>query len=124
MTTVAATKMGSSIIDSDKVEGTAVYDPNGAKIGSIDRLLIEKVSGRVVYAVMTFGGFLGMGTEEYTIPWNKLNYDTRFGGYRTDITEQQLKGSPTFYRDNDYSWDNRTREQELYNYWNVPAYWD
>jgi len=49
--------------------------------------MIEKISGRVAYAVMSFGGFLGMGTEEHAIPWNKLTYDTRLGGYRTDITE-------------------------------------
>jgi hypothetical protein len=52
--------------------------------------MIEKISGRVAYAVMSFGGFLGMGTEEHAVPWNKLTYDTSLGGYRTDIPEQQF----------------------------------
>jgi hypothetical protein len=87
---MAATQTtGKLLIESDRVEGTTVYDPQGNDIGSIKRLMIEKVSGRVAYAVMSFGGFLGIGAEEHSIPWNKLTYDTNLGGYRTDITEQQ-----------------------------------
>src|SRR4030088_2364420 len=67
---------GKPLIESDRVEGTTVYDPSGNNIGSVKRLMIEKISGRVAYAVMSFGGFLGMGTEEHSVPWNKLTYDT------------------------------------------------
>jgi len=87
---------GKPLIESDRVEGTSVYDPQGNNLGSIKRLMIDKISGEVAYAVMTFGGFLGMGAEEYPVPWRKLNYDPRLGGYRTDITEQELRGSPVF----------------------------
>src|SRR3954468_9528515 len=95
---------GKPLIESDRVGGTTVYDPGGKEIGSIKRLMIDKVSGRVAYAVMSFGGFLGMGQEEHTVPWNKLTYDTSLGGFRTDITEEQLRGAPTFYQDRDYDW--------------------
>lgn len=78
--------------------------------------MIEKISGRVAYSVMSFGGFLGMGTEEHAIPWNKLTYDTRLGGYRTDITEQQLRGAPAFSRDRNYDWTDRSRERELHDH--------
>ena len=114
---------GKPLIESDRVEGTTVYDPNGNDIGSIKRLMIEKVSGKVAYAVMSFGGFLGMGEDEHTIPWSKLTYDTSLGGYRTDITEEQLQGAPTFYRESDYDWTDRNRERELYDYWKTPYYW-
>jgi sporulation protein YlmC with PRC-barrel domain len=114
---------GKSLIESDRVEGTYVYDPNGNSIGTIKRLMIEKISGKVAYAVMSFGGFLGMGADEHTIPWDKLNYDTSLGGYRTDITEEQLRGAPTFYRDHDYDWSDRGRERELHDYWRSPYYW-
>jgi len=77
---------GKPLIESDRVEGTTVYDPQGKNIGNIKRLMIEKISGRVAYAVMSFGGFLGMGEEEHAVPWSKLTYDTSLGGYRTDIT--------------------------------------
>jgi hypothetical protein len=96
-----------------------VYDPRGNKLGSIKRLTIEKISGKVAYAVMSFGGFLGLGEEEHTITWSKLTYDTGLGGYRTGITEEQLRGAPLFYRDH-YDWSDRTREQELHDYWRAP----
>ena len=105
------TMTGKPLIESDRVEGTTVYDPQGNDIGSIKRLMIEKLSGRVAYAVMSFGGFLGMGSEEHTIPWSKLTYDTNLGGYRTDITEEQLRGAPAFSRDRDWDWNDRNREQ-------------
>ena len=120
----AGAMTGKPLIESDRVEGTSVYDPNGTSIGSIKRLMIEKVSGRVAYAVMSFGGFMGIGADEHTIPWNKLTYDTGLGGYRTDITEAQLSGAPAFARDRNYNWSDRGRERELYDYWRVPYYWE
>src|SRR5918995_2441689 len=114
---------GKPLIESDRVEGTAVYDPQGKHLGSIKRLMIEKIGGKVAYAVMSFGGFLGMGEDEHTIPWNKLDYDTSLGGYRTDITEEQLRGAPAFSRDRDYDWSDRQREQDLHDYYRAPYYW-
>jgi sporulation protein YlmC with PRC-barrel domain len=110
------------VIESDRVEGTAVYDPSGKHVGTIKRLMIEKVSGRVTYAVMTFGGFLSIGSHEHTIPWDKLRYDTRLGGYRTDITEEQLRGAPSVFADREV-WPDRPREQEVHDYWRIPPYW-
>ncbi len=104
------------IIESDRVEGTAVFDPNDTQIGTIKRLLIEKVSGRVLYVDVTFGGFLGIGVHHHTIPWDKLAYDTELEGYRTDISEAQIRGAPTFYGD-DQVWPDRKREQEMRDYW-------
>ena len=66
----------SHVISSDKVEGSAVYNVNGDKLGSIDDLMIDKLSGQVRYAVLEFGGFLGMGTDRYPLPWSMLKYDT------------------------------------------------
>ena len=86
---------GKPLIESDRVEGTYVYDPNGKHIGTIKRLMIGKINGKVAYALMSFGGILGIGAEEHTIPWDKLNYDTSLGGYRTEITADQLQGAPT-----------------------------
>jgi sporulation protein YlmC with PRC-barrel domain len=82
---------GRPLIESDRVEGTYVYDHNDIHIGTIKRLMIEKVSGQVRSAVISFGGFFGLGEKEYSIPWAKLQYDVNLAGYRTDITEQDLK---------------------------------
>ena len=114
---------GKPLIESDRVEGTTVYDRSGNNLGSIRRLMIDKKSGRVAYAVMAFDTFFGLGGQEHTIPWNKLDYDTSLGGFRTDITEDQLRGAPTFYQDRDYAWNDRTRERELHDYWRAPYYW-
>jgi hypothetical protein len=86
------------LIESDQVEGTPVYDVAGKSVGTIQRLVIEKVSGRVAYAVTSFGGFLGLGAEVHTIPWEQLHYDTDLGGYKTGITEDQLRNAPDFSR--------------------------
>jgi PRC-barrel domain len=115
---------GKPLIESDRVEGTTVYDPQGNNIGSIKRLMIEKISGRVAYAVMSFGGFLGMGEEEHAVPWSKLTYDTSLGGYRTDITEDQLRRAPAFTRDRSWDWSDRQRERELHDYYRTRYYWD
>jgi hypothetical protein len=84
--------------------------------------MIEKTSGR--YSVMSFGGLLGMGEEEHSIPWSKLTYDTSLGGYRTDITEDQLRGAPAFTRDRSWDWSDRQREWELHDYYRRRYYWD
>ena len=125
MATQTATRdrTGKPLIESDRVEASTVYDARGNDIGSIKRLMIEKISGRVCYAVMSFGGFLGMGSEEHAVPWNKLTYDTSLGGYRTDITEQQLRGAPAFSRDRNFDWSDRGREKELHDYYGASPYW-
>ena len=119
----SATMTGKPLIESDRVEGTTVYDRQGNNVGSIKRLMIEKLSGRVAYAVMSFGSFLGMGGEEHAIPWSKLTYDTRLDGYQTDISETQLQGAPAFSRDRNWDWTDRSRERELHDYYRAPYYW-
>ena len=107
------------LIESHRVEGTRVYDPQGKRIGTIRHLVIEKVSGRVVYAVMTFGGFFGIRTRPHMIPWEKLRYDTRLHGYRTDITEAQLQGAPVSYGDEEL-WPDHRHEKDVRDYWDLP----
>ena len=108
------------LISSEDVEGANVYDMNGNKIGDIDHLMIDKVSGRVSYAVMSFGGFIGLGHSHYPIPWAALKYDTKLNGYVTGITEQQLKDAPAF---SDNSWSDRNWETRTYKHYNVTPYW-
>jgi len=84
----------SNLIGSDKVEGTPVYRSNGGRVGQIERVMIDKFSGKVAYAVMSFGGFLGIGEDYYPLPWSVLTYDPDLGGYKVNLTEQQLKNAP------------------------------
>ena len=94
--TTVGTRETSSLIGSDKVEGTAVYRSNGDKVGEIERIMIDKRSGKVAYAVMSFGGFLGIGEDYYPLPWSLLTYNPRLEGYEVNIAEQQLKARPRF----------------------------
>ena len=108
-------------ISSEDIQGTEVYGAGGKNIGEIDHLIIDKVSGRVAYAVMSFGGFVGLGHSHYPIPWAALTYDTSLGGFRTDITEQQLRDAPEF---SDDSWQDRDWETRTHQYYGTPSYWE
>jgi PRC-barrel domain protein len=112
-----------ALIESDRIEGTAVYDKDARRIGAIKRLMIEKVSGQVVYAVMSFSGTAGVAENVHTIPWGKLKYDTILGGYRTDIAESELHGAPSFAPAEDHDWSSREKEEELHAYYRIPPYW-
>src|ERR1700746_3126689 len=85
-----------SLIGSDKVEGTAVYRSNGDKVGTVERVMIDKISGKVAYAVMSFGGFMGIAQDSYPLPWNLLTYNPQLQGYEVNIGEEQLKGAPKY----------------------------
>ena len=117
MTIATSERETGSLIGSDKVEGTAVYGPDNNKIGSIERVMIDKVSGQVNYAVLAFGGFLGIGDDHYPLPWQSLKYDTGIGGYRTDVTEQQLRGAPKYGNDNDWNWSDTSRTRAVNSYY-------
>ena len=112
-----------SLIGSDKVEGTAVYGPDDRKIGTVQRVMIDKISGKVGYAVVSFGGFLGMGEDYYPMPWPNLKYDTSLGGYRFGITEDQLKGAPKFNRNTEWDWSDRSRDKAVYDYYRTPLWY-
>jgi sporulation protein YlmC with PRC-barrel domain len=106
------------VIASNKVEGTAVYGLDGERLGSIYNFMVDKYSGKVEYAVMTYGGFLGMGTRYYPIPWQLLKYDTRRGGYRVDLTTRDLERAPSFDRSNEPKFD-RNYGQRVHNWYGL-----
>jgi sporulation protein YlmC with PRC-barrel domain len=103
MTTTTNTQ--SDVISSDKVEGTSVYNPKGDKLGSIDDLMIDKHSGHVRYAVLEFGGFLGMGTDRYPMPWNVLKYSNDRGGYVVPLDKAALEKAPKYSESTTPSYD-------------------
>jgi len=111
---------GGNLIASDRVNGTDVYGQDGTKIGHIDHLMIDKPSGNIAYAVMGFGGFLGMGEEHHPIPWGKLTYSTEKEGYVTDLTREQLEGAP---RKHDDWYADRAFHEATYAHYGVPPYW-
>jgi hypothetical protein len=116
------TKETASLIGSDKVEGTAVYGGDKKKIGSLERVMIDKISGKVAYAVVSFGGFLGMGEDYYPVPWAMLRYDTNLGGYRVNLTKEQLEQAPKFSSSEGWNWS-RENDRRVYEYYEADPYW-
>jgi hypothetical protein len=100
-----------SLIASDKVEGTTVYGADCQKIGRIENMMIDKLSGKVAYAVLSFGGFLGLGTDRYPLPWSVLRYDENLSGYLIHLSSEQLKGAPRFAEKDVCEWDLATRTE-------------
>jgi len=84
------------LIASDKVEGTAVFDREGARLGTIHNFMVDKRKGQVAYAVLSFGGFLGMGENYHPLPWRTLTYDTGLGGYVVGLSRQELEATPAY----------------------------
>ena len=107
-----------TVISSDQVEGTAVYSSAGDKLGSIEELMIDKRTGLVRYAVLEFGGFLGMGTDRYPVPWDMLKYDIVKDGYVVPLDEAQLEKAPR-YTDNDAPAYTDDYGRKVYDYYGV-----
>ena len=82
------------VIAADKVEGTSVYNMSGEKIGTIHNVMIDKLSGRVVYATLAFGGVLGIGQKYHALPWDVLTFNAEMGGYQVDIDRNKLENGP------------------------------
>jgi sporulation protein YlmC with PRC-barrel domain len=85
-----------SMIAASKVNGTTVYNPAGEKLGSVYDVMLDKRSGKADYAVMSFGGFLGMGEKYHPLPWNTLRYDESLGGYVVNLDRRMLEGGPAY----------------------------
>jgi hypothetical protein len=117
-----ATDETGDLISSDKVEGTAVYNRASEKLGSIHSLMIDKVSGRVGYAVMSFGGFLGMGDRYHPLPWHVLTYDTGQGGYVVDLDRSMLEGAPSYSTTEMPDWSDREWSRKVEDYYGARPY--
>lgn len=115
-------RSGNPLIASDRVHATPVRRPDGEKLGQIERMMIDKLTGRVVYAVMSFGGFLGVGERYYTLPWGRLNYDPALDAYVLDITQSELEQAPALNSEGETGPDRRA-EKALHDYYETPPYW-
>ena len=109
-----------TLIASDRVEGTPVRRATGEKIGTIERLMVEKASGKVAYAVLTFGGFLGIGHKHMPIPWDRLHYDQKLGAYHIDLSDREFDA---IRAGEDFDWGERPIEVGTQGRYKVPGYW-
>ncbi len=119
---MSETETPHELIGSDRVEGTRVFRPGGQHIGHIERIMIDKRSGQAAYAVMNFGGFLGLAQDAYPLPWSLLKYDPKLGGYVVNVTDEQLKDAPKLMRDQNVDLGDRV-DPRIYSYYGVTPYW-
>ena len=112
-----------SLISAGKVSGTEVYNSAGDHLGEIQDVMIDKQTGRTAYAVMSFGGFLGIGEKYHPLPWQTLKYDPRQGGYVVGLTKEQLEGAPNYDVGKAPAWGDRTYEKSIHDYYKIPPYW-
>jgi sporulation protein YlmC with PRC-barrel domain len=106
------------LIASNKVEGTAVYNRQGEKLGEVYNFMVGKRSGEVAYAIMSFGGFLGIGQKYHPLPWNALIYDTGKKGYVIDANKERLMGAPS-YQAGEEPFSLPEYRQQVRDYWSA-----
>lgn len=117
--THTATDETDRLIASDRVEGTAVYNRDGDRLGSVHNFMVDKQSGKAEYAVMSFGGFLGMGESYHPLPWKVLTYDTDEGGYVVDLDKAMLEKGPSYRAGKEPHYD-RAYGEQISGYYGVP----
>ncbi|HEV2079703.1 MAG TPA: PRC-barrel domain-containing protein [Allosphingosinicella sp.] len=111
------------LISSRRVEGTPVYNRQNEKLGTIHSVMIDKRSGRIAYALMWFGGFLGIGGYVHPVPWDMLDYDVRRDGYVVDLPREKLNGAPTFRLDEAERPRERSEEDLAFAYYGQMPWW-
>ncbi len=115
-----ATDETQDLIASDKVEGTAVYNQAGERLGTVYNFMVDKRSGKVAYAVMSFGGFLGIGESYHPLPWETMTYDTSKGGYVVNLSREQLEGAPRYTASDMPDWTDAAYGRRVSGYYGVP----
>ena len=107
-----ATNETHNLISADKVVGTAVYNAQGERLGSVYGLMLNKLNGQVAYAIMSFGGFLGLGESYHPLPWRMMTYDTRLEAYVVDLDRSRLEQAPRYTTEPD--WDTYRKQVDAY----------
>jgi len=115
-------ELGADVIEASRVNGTRVYNTDGDNLGHIHDIVIGKRDGRVRYAIMSFGGFLGIGEDYHPLPWEVLKYDERQGGYVVGITIDQLKEAPRYGATAQPDWLDPAYGRRINDYYGVAYY--
>jgi sporulation protein YlmC with PRC-barrel domain len=111
---------GGRLIAASKVNGTNVYNRAGEKLGSVYDVMLDKRSGKADYAIMSFGGFLGMGDSYHPLPWDQLTYDTNMGGYVVNLDRARLEGAPSYATSDTTAWDDPEYGRRVNDYYGGP----
>lgn len=114
------TALSHDTIRASTVRGTDVYNARGEHLGHIDDIVLGKTTGQAEYAIMSFGGFLGLGERFHPLPWQSLSYDTGVGGYVVDVSREQLEGAPSYATADEPNWDDPEYGRTIRGYYGYP----
>jgi PRC-barrel domain len=110
------------LIASDRVEQTPVCRSDGTKVGIIERLMIDKVNGTVAYAVLRFGGFMGIGVKHIPVRWDRMKYGVSLDAYEINLSDEELSRAPSFEADKEFDWGYREDVIGNLNFYHTPPY--
>ena len=113
-----------SAIRAKRVIGTSVNDATGKKIGEVEDIVLDKKSNDIMFTVVSFGGFLGIGEKYHPLPWSTLDYDKEEGGYVVNLTREQLQAAPAYSIDDLTKGDGSQFREQVYDYYKTPRYWE
>lgn len=122
-TTPTTAGTSNPLIAGARVAGTDVYNSAGEHLGEIYDVMLDKQSGKVAYAIMSFGGFLGLGEKYHPIPWSVLDYDTEKGGYVVPLTKEKLEAAPMYDSEGEPDWEDRAYGKRVHDYYGTMPYW-
>ena len=110
-------------IQASRVIGTSVYNTAGDSIGTIEDVMLDKMSNGIMFAVIGFGGFLGIGEKYHAIPWSALEYNTDKDGYVVPFTKEQLQAAPAYSIEDLSGNDGKSARDASYEYYKIDPYW-
>jgi sporulation protein YlmC with PRC-barrel domain len=115
---------GPYVMAADTLENTKVVNADGDDLGKIEHIMLDVPSGRVAYAVLSFGGFLGMGSKLFAIPWHALIMDADDKHFVLDVPKERLENAPGFDENRWPSMADERWASDLHKFYNVPPYWE
>lgn len=115
---------GPQVMAADTLQGDPVVNAKGEDLGKIEEIMIDVPSGRMAYAVLSFGGVMGIGDKLFAIPWSALTLDADRECFVLDVDREQLKNAPGFDKDNWPSMADPTWASQIYTYYNQRPYWE
>ena len=115
---------GPRIMAADTLEGDKVFNNAGDELGEITNIMIDVPNGRVAYAVLSFGGFLGMGNKLFAVPWDVLQLDTESKCFVLDVDREKLEGAPGFDKDHWPSMADQRWATDIHSYYGSRPYWE
>lgn len=110
-------------IRATRVTGTDVYNMSGDKIGEVEDVVLDKTSNRIMFGIVSFGGFLGFGEKYHPVPWSMLDYEDDRSGYVVSLTKEQLEAAPADSISELVKDDGMNARTASYDYYKVERDW-